>query len=374
MKLKPTTGLRYWRANDAVLLITGEAATVPPRHGEDGNLACRVQPVSAASIDLALDQLVAAIPACAMDGSASCNHCHEEPWNPLILEGEVAFYPARGISPTRTDAGLDTNALIGHWHLPSDCVDLAPGANGATRSVWADIEAEPQVHRAASILTPHAKLQLRGRIEAMIRQILEPRHAAAMTVAGTPPPEFGSDAEAFATLSVWFSRTFVDDPVAAELIATHYRLYQADDPAEYRVLSQAIGGFSEALAMRHQAPQLPIDDPLGFDSDQRFAARMRQAVGPETHTGVLPWNAFVPISAGAMSVRALRLPDSFGRFQDLDFDRSQVLAAGTMGENHRPHDGQVPLPPRLAQPARLCSVGWMTMTTRWSRPRAPILR
>jgi hypothetical protein len=350
LALKAVAAPRYWQANDPVVLITGAAATVSPRHGQDGQLTCRIETLAADTVADALDALVALMPTCSVDAASGCNHCHGEPWNPLILEWEVSFEGAPGTGGTIPSRQIEADALVGNWPLAEGGVDFA-GKKAA------DPQA-PGIHRGATILTPHAKLQLRRRIEGMVRDRLEPPFRAAMPDAGAP---FATDGDAFATLAAWHDAGNHQDAIAGSLIAVHRKLYADHDDRDYRVLSQALGGLSEALAMRHQTLQMPVDDPLGFASERAFAARVRAGVAEANRNAVLPRDAFHPIRAGTLEIRALRLVDSFGRFQDLDFEPAEVAVAGTLGGSSG-RDGRIALPPRLMQPARL-AFRWLAAET-----------
>jgi hypothetical protein len=139
------------------------------------------------------------------------------------------------------------------------------------------------------------------------------------------------------------------DPVTESLATVLDQLRREERP-EYWCLTQALSGFNDALLMHKRTLQLPVDDPLGFEDARAFAARVRKAVGRRNSTAPQPFDDFLPIRTGALEVVDLRLVDTFGRVQDLQFDH-RVITTQAMTVQGR--DYLVALPPRLVQPARL---------------------
>ncbi len=115
------------------------------------------------------------------------------------------------------------------------------------------------------------------------------------------------------------------------------------------VLSQALGGFNDALIMHRQVRQVPIDDPLGFAEYQAFRQAVAEAVGQSIRSAPEPLNDFNPIRSGVMKINRLRLVDTFG--QSVDLDCSKVSATWDMAIAES--DDLLRLTPRLSQPARL---------------------
>lgn len=146
----------------------------------------------------------------------------------------------------------------------------------------------------------------------------------------------------------WHQAQIQDAFHAVVLIQAHTQLGATN------YLSQALGGFNEALIMRRQAYQLPVADPVGDRARQGFVARVAEAVADGNRGSPLPANDFNPIRAGDMQITNLWLVDTFGRAKVLRHGRviSSELLAPTDREN------SVGLPPRLLQPARL-SFRWL---------------
>jgi hypothetical protein len=139
-------------------------------------------------------------------------------------------------------------------------------------------------------------------------------------------------------------------PVTESLSAVRDELRREERP-EYWCLTQALSGFNDALLMHKRTLQLPVDDPLGFEDARAFAARVRKAVGGRNRTAPQPFDDFQPIRTGALKLIDLRLADTFGRVQELQFDHRSVITPDAMTVPG--HDDLVALPPRLVQPARL---------------------
>jgi hypothetical protein len=116
-------------------------------------------------------------------------------------------------------------------------------------------------------------------------------------------------------------------------------------------LAQSLSGFNDALLMHKQTLQLPIDDPIGFADQRRFAARVRAAVGDQIFSAPQPFNDFCPIRTGELRMKRMRLISTFGRMMDFHCDACR--SARPMPSRQRAGDAAILLPPRLVQPARL---------------------
>ena len=82
--------------------------------------------------------------------------------------------------------------------------------------------------------------------------------------------------------------------------------------------SQALGGFHAALLQYRQGLGLPPDDPLAFEDRRDFSRKIvRDAVGPQGLAAASPDQPFLPIRAGRLEIRRLRLIDAFGRILDV---------------------------------------------------------
>lgn len=122
------------------------------------------------------------------------------------------------------------------------------------------------------------------------------------------------------------------------------------------VLSQSLGGFNDALLMHKKTLQLPIDDPLGFETYQAFAETVSQAIGSFRDSAPQPMNDFSPIRNGLMKIKHLSLIDTFGQSRELI--ENGAFLFGPAIRTSEPLEGPsnklfASLPPRLAQAASL---------------------
>ncbi|MBP8002438.1 MAG: hypothetical protein KA338_24540 [Chloroflexi bacterium] len=119
------------------------------------------------------------------------------------------------------------------------------------------------------------------------------------------------------------------------------------------VLTQAMGGFHDALLMRERSWQLPVADPLAFDDYRAFTEEViRPNVGRNRSTPL--WeNEFHPFRAGDLALMRLRLVDTFGQEQALNLEN--IHTTTTLDT---PRGRDMMLPPRLTQPARL-NLRWL---------------
>jgi len=125
----------------------------------------------------------------------------------------------------------------------------------------------------------------------------------------------------------------------------------AEIGADFYSLAQSLGGFNEALLMHKQTLQLPIQDTLGFSDYRSFTESVKQTVASSNRVAPQPHNDFNPIRTGILKILQLRLVDTFGQVQTLNFKDEQVITTNAMTTPGSPH--LVVLPPRLMQPARL---------------------
>ena len=296
LKLKRLPAPRFWKPTDPVVLIAGEATGAAISHMQAVTRPCRLMPGASHHVELHFDELLAAVAQHATDEPSGLHQCAEQSWHPFLLEWRV---------------GLHAAGPGGYVPMPSSFV-------------------------GRSLVTAYAASQLRERLEAVLTD---------------------SDSH---------------DPVTESLSAVLDELRREECP-NYWCLTQALSGFNDALLMHKRTLQLPVDDPLGFEDARAFAEGVRKAVGRRNRTAPQPFDDFLPIrtrfSKGtettrtnetgghhnfeviALEVVDLRLVDTFGRVQDLQFDHQAVIAPDAMTVPGR-HD-LVALPPRLVQPARL---------------------
>ncbi|MEO1313155.1 MAG: hypothetical protein AAFV27_04685, partial [Pseudomonadota bacterium] len=238
------------------------------------------------------------------------------PWHPIALEWETALHPMASSGPlARQTARYAPDDLTAAYDLAPDGPDLVP------KPRVMPLEGYATVTSGRAVLTPyaHAMLQDRQRVAEM---------------AGLDPSLL---------------------PTAA-----------AQDHSDTQ--SQALGGFHSALLQRREAMAIPPDDPLAPDgpnedtralSRDRIAAALRRSGAGLALSAASPNQPFVPLRAGRLSLRRLRLIDAFGQIRDLSTGltaragRLDTLPAAA-------HDTY--LPPRLAQPARL-NFRWLSASS-----------
>ncbi len=159
-----------------------------------------------------------------------------------------------------------------------------------------------------------------------------------------------------------------DDPYDAALTDAAKRI------ADLQIVSQALGGFNEALAMMSQTLQLSVVDPF----DGAFGKKVYGLVEPKPP--VDPWQpngpvetspqdidaalasasdlapdlafSFNPVRAGWLKLTSLQLVDAFGQAQPIPFT-TPVLSQALTPSSPSPDNAWAQLPPRLSQPARV---------------------
>ncbi|MEW9552239.1 hypothetical protein [Nonomuraea sp. NPDC050783] len=327
----PVAAPQFYRPAEPVVLLTGSRAAPSDRYGTDGTgtpdglLPCAVLPGDPAQ-PAALQQALAALDL----GATTWRH---DPWHPVLLQWEVEFFPA-GDNLDPSDRNYSTGFVTGSYTLPPGEVELCPDPGVEIPDQRADLYSGTTIlaSTAGSVVSARVLRYLAG-------TIVDPYNQA--TGATVEPEQFQDDP---GTILDWYAAHGDDDRLTT-LIAV-YRHLQAHERDN---LSQALGGFDDALLMRRLTRQLPIADPLGFPDYQTFAARVAVAVGDETDHAPEPTSDFNPIRAGAMRLSRLRVIDSFGRSRDVD-----VTGAATTTQLRVPgHPTWAAMAPRLAQPSRV---------------------
>lgn len=340
---------RYWQPRDPVVLISGPDIEPTARHGQDGDLICKLAPLETPA---ALVVAARSNPAQLLAGFQPAPHPNgvgvnewAAPWHPFLLEWEAQLYPLRNlgnIAPATLDYA-DT-FVTANYRLPPDQPDFVlPGGAGALAQV-------AMVYRGASILTQHADDLLEARLADYLRsELLDDFYKAQNIPADQRDLAFlpvQIDA-----LQQWYAAGHAAlatpegrarDPLFTAMRA--YRALQSDT-----TLAQALGGFHQALLQHRQVRQLGVADPLGFGEARAFSDEVGKAVGLFTRSAPDPLSDFSPIRSGALKLLRLRLIDTFGQLRDLPLDR--VSAAESLLFAGSPD--LIAMPPRLVQPARL---------------------
>jgi hypothetical protein len=351
--LKQTPGPRYYQPIDPVVLMTGAAVEPTLRHGQDsasgdGMLACQLFLTEAAPDELLpndaapLLERVGQIETETAGEGFGFNVWTGQPWNPFLLEWEVEVFPVESGSNLEPERGAYLPEFINsNFTLLENEVDLAvqSGRGFVTKAA--------NLYSGSCVLSPHASVQLQDQIETYLQdQLLEDYY----TAQNVPTEERTDDYFTKHTADIldWYKQAnCTASPVGAlcNIIAAYERL---TDPNFY-CLSQALGGFCEALLMRKQTLQLDIADPLGFEDYRRLTEDVSAAVGDSLTIAPAPLTDFNPIRSGALKLLRLRLVDTFGQSRDVDCE--QLITTEKLKVANSPYP--VTLPPRLTQPARL---------------------
>ncbi|MEA3243834.1 MAG: hypothetical protein U9Q19_10435, partial [Pseudomonadota bacterium] len=352
-EVKSTPGPRFWQPNEPVLLIAGESAQLTPRHGEDGLLDCTLTHLPEGPLEDCLDKLATTVQQAADQQDPEQHHCCEQPWHPFLLEWCVDVHPL--INESNLDASsraYQPSFIDSNYKFPTDRVDLF--LRSPNPQAFSD---HANHYTGRTILTPYASTQLRIQLETFLKKQLLPSYYKANDI---PPEKRDDDSdELFTKVISWYeTATSYQDEVTTALVNAYQKIY--DDQEEdhrFRVMTQSLGGFNEALLQHKQTLQLPIDDPLGFAHDRAFANRVRAGVGNMNRSAPQPNNQFMPIRAGLLKLNKLRLVDTFGRVQKLKFDPKKVITTEAMTVGKIPD--LIHLRPCITQPARL-NLRWLS--------------
>jgi hypothetical protein len=306
--LTPMPGPRFWQPREPVALMVGPAVSATDRYNQDDVIQCAVlsnvvaQDILPTQFSIIRDAIQQIDP----QSSIGFRTWTQQPWNPFLLEWEVELFPASNQSNIQTTTGdYGADFLTSNYALLENQVELTPRPDngGVTRAA--------NVYTGSSILTPYAASQLQGQLDAYLQN---PLNATTTDV-------------------------YQHLKAASAILKTD----------SFTCLSQSLGGFNAALLMHKQTRQLTIDDPLGFDEYQSFTQAIATSVQGENKTAPEPLWDFNPIRSGCMRVTRLRLVDTFGQIQDLQWE--QIITTEQMTSSVE--EDWIALPPRLSQAARL---------------------
>lgn len=318
---------RFWRPRDPVVMIKGEAAGKTRRHSR-GVLTCHRRDASALD-DLtgpdrptqakALTYLSGEIDQILTNpGDMGASRSQGARWDPLYIEWQATLH---SYLPDVTDPDVE--------YAP-DCLtklfDLDPDGPDLTRKgpALASVAA-PTVATGRAILTPFADDLMAARCD-------RARENGQIDLSSLPQPALRRQRD---------------------------------------TQSQALGGFHAALIQQRQALTLPPDDPHAIDGDQSGRSRafsrdiVAKAISPANGeakaalSAATPNGPFMPLRAGWMEMRRLRVVDAFGQTLDIPVgDIARPLALQDESPLPAPA-ARVMLPPRLSQPARL-NIRWLS--------------
>ena len=315
---------RYWQPTEPVVLIHGEAAKATSRHGRDGRLhpdgllQCGLfygdsdtaeLPRHYARIQAAVAQMKAR--------NTLGFFTWSPPWHPFLLEWEVEVFPVHNQGNLHASTrSFDPSFIASSYELAEHEPDLVlkEQEGAVTRAA--------NVYTGSVVLTPYAGSSLMQRLEAKLKNQLVPPYCEAHPEIepGDPGDDFFDQNKE--KIITWYRDTASGAARHSDTYILARTWLYLDHPGSH-VLSQALGGFNEALLMHRQVRQLPIYDPLGFAAYQPFCRAVARAVGKDIHSAPQPLNDFNPIRSGVMKINRLRLIDTFGQSVDLGLLHSE---------------------------------------------------
>src|SRR5437588_5190640 len=320
--LKQIPGPRFYRPPDPVVLMVGPAVKPSERHGQDGRLrddgllecqlfqSAEAQPLVPDQIEQ-LSARVEELSPREGEESVAFRTWKATPWNPFLMEWEAEMFPVESGGNLDPDTGHYSPAYItNNYMLAENSVDLS------VRAGRGFVTKAASVYAGRSILTPHASTQLKGQIEAYLREQLLADYLKdqGLTTPNDPAEYFRSTRNA---VIAWYKQKNCDS-VQTTPTCQIVRAYELLDTPDFYALSQSLGGFNDALLMRRRTMQLDIADPLGFDDRRPFTDAVRAVTGAGNAVAPLPLNDFLPVRAGALKILRLRLVDTFGRVKGRD--------------------------------------------------------
>lgn len=386
-RLQPTPAPRYWHANEPVVMVIGDVAKfsnspaseatklpwtlwTPPKSGSMGQLEnfFAGKKVNSETVNTLRDGLTKQITT--LINTESTQHpghtvWQEQPWNPFLLEWEVAFYPAKNqigfaSSHTYSPGFIDT-----HYQLASDAIDLERQNQTGLPDPGIVVN---DLYSGRSFLSPHATQSHKERIEEYFNKqhvlddylnYLKDRQGETQI---TKEQIFATHV---ADLIQWLKsqQTTQTSKLKKKQYSIYQSLLQAYQELQQTVcLSQCLSGLSQAFLGRRQTLQLDIADPIGFPAYQDFAGEVRNTVASQIISAPQPMNFFNPIQAGSLKVLRLRLVDTFGQTKDLKLQNTltpdhlkptQIMTGEDNQVSKENIVDAIAMPPRLVQGTRL---------------------
>lgn len=387
--LKSAEAPRYWAPTDPVVLVAGDEATPPVRHGDtDADLVCRTTATLTSSVSISSGQQTPfVVPATGMPSltltagpTATLAALIADAMLTLPATAPIVAKELASQGSTDNPAVEDFAGFVGSLHdaddtwlrgaTPSGTITfsgVAPSPVGHQRwesNPWIPLILQwsaglvPQVDVADSASADYspdlicAKYQLDAEAIDLDPLDAPPVPPSAQTFSGS----IGLAGRTMVNLGHQIN-VFLDshptDSIDPELREALTGLSMADAP----MLAQALSGLREAFRMRHQILQLPVNDPLAIQNGQQFAkfsnVTVHDAVGQENATAALPLGFYNPLNAGYLDVREIQLVDAFGQARRVDVEGGMIRSHAMRPATDPP--GQTPalLRPRLSQPSRL---------------------
>lgn len=374
LTLVPTPGPRYWtpREPQVVLEVPDEIASFLPADdspaSEQGTAPLGKMPLSRPITDDNCQKVLLELEEQFRHAAPVVDLAGDEPARPVYADWAATLRPPTSLTAAvgpGDGAAVDPltafeGGAVSSEPRPAFPRDLltaafAPAAMGPEvvplSGAVASPTADPHSYAGRGLVVPQAARVLQARLADFLVRQFAPLYSAFPQLA--PSATLADQQQALKQLDWAAALAFVrgknpqTDP-AWSTIETALRTYQ--ELLHLRLLCLPLAGFNEALLMRRQAVQLPVDDPLGFREYRDFAARVARAIAELPVAAPAPRFRFLPLRSGTLQLDALRILDTFGRGFDLDVsDYEQVCSATRVGAD----GGGAPwLPPRSIAPLR----------------------
>ncbi len=217
------------------------------------------------------------------------------PWNPLFMHWSVEYKPLEKIGDNSELKSFPPTLITSRFALSEHTIDL----NGQGSS-----EQKYETYTGSTMLTPHAVRNF----EELAASFLE--------------------------------KSWKNPDILKALKAVK----------ETPVLSQAMGGFHDALIMKNEEMQFPVDDPVDISiSGKAFQKKIKEYVGERNQYAPMPHNYFNPVRAGKMKIANIRVVDTFGQYRERSPRKVYTAQNLTLSGDDEAH---IFLPPRLVQSSR----------------------
>ncbi|NES88939.1 hypothetical protein [Okeania sp. SIO2B9] len=359
--LRPFPSENYWRANEPVILLTGDAAKAPVRFGQDGRLRddgylkCQPLDFDVTTITQDFEKLLKQIDDFQPEnGEESINFItwNEQPWNPFAFHWSVLAYPCRDMESGEVQ-DYKPNQILDNYSLESNAIDLQLKEGRESSFVE-----NSNSYTGFSILSPAAGTDLRERITDYLTEYLLPDYYEDNEI---PESEQTPDylKNNFQHVKEWYiEKSELADKEPEEQVkdSIFVALWAYEEMGTLQSMAQCIGGFNDTLLLAQPTFQLEVDDPLSLaEVEKMFHEQVRWTLGNSLQYKVLEGDIFNPIRSGAMSINWLWLIDTFGQHKKVieGSETTEVVTTYRMTPPASLNDNKVLLPPRLAQPARL---------------------
>lgn len=378
VKLTSSPAPRFYRANDPVILLSGDGVPAsPPDNGPtvrcvltDAFVTSMTLPTGlvGGSEEVTLDaSQLPAVPGALPYPAVALLVQQAQLLNPTTSSMLAAFIAGMGggANPALTDFTATCKAI------QAAQTEFLAGTPPSTGITFAGVP--PQVSVALKTWAmPWNPIGLSWRFDWHVPQALADGEYSATFVTdnftwNADALDWRLDRQSFSSTVQQYSGSVLLSPDASMSIRGEIQQYlehypDGTDNDELRqiladlsglpLLAQALGGLSEAMLMLEPTMQLPIADPVATDPIYSFFSNttVRDAVGRQTMSSPVPSSTYSPLRAGRAVLEAVFLIDEFGRYKTVDVERP--IISRTL-----PNDGQHPpalFPPlRLAQAARL---------------------